>query len=65
LLTTVDSHGRTVVLQQENLNPLNYLTVTGNEPVIIWAIVWALVGVGLVAGVELTANWLKKKHSKV
>jgi putative membrane protein len=60
LLTTVDSHGRTVVLQQENLNPLNYFAVTGNEPTIIWAIVWALIGVGLVAGVELTANWLKK-----
>ncbi len=60
LLTTVDSHGRTVVLQQENLNPLNYLAVTGNEPTILWAIVWALIGVGLVAGVELTANWLKK-----
>lgn len=60
LLTTVDSHGRTVVLQQENLNPLNYLAVTGNEPTIVLAIVWALIGVGLVAGVELTANWLKK-----
>jgi putative membrane protein len=61
LLTTVDSHGRTVVLQQENLNPLNYFAVTGNEPTIVWAIVWALIGVGLVAGVELTANWLKNK----
>jgi putative membrane protein len=63
LLTTVDSHGRTVVLQQENLNPLNYFAVTGNEPTIIWAIVWALIGVGLVAGVELTANWLKKRQA--
>lgn len=60
LLTTVDSHGRTVVLQQENLNPLDYFAVTGSDPTILWAIVWALVGVGLVAGVELTANWLKK-----
>jgi putative membrane protein len=63
LLTTVDSHGRTVVLQQENLNPLNYFAVTGNEPTIIWAIVWALIGVGLVAGVELTASWLKKRQA--
>ncbi len=63
LLTTVDSHGRTVVLQQENLNPLNYFAVTGNEPTIVWAIVWALIGVGLVAGVELTANWLKKRQA--
>jgi putative membrane protein len=59
-LIAVDSHGRTVVLQQENVNPLNYLAVTGNEPTILLAIVWALIGVGLVAGVELTANWLKK-----
>lgn len=60
LLTTVDSHGRTVVLQQVNLNPLDYLAVTGNEPTIVWALVWALAGVALVAGVELTANWLKR-----
>lgn len=63
LLTTVDSHGRTVVLQQENLNPLNYFAVTGSDPTILWAIVWALIGVGLVAGVELTANWLKKSKT--
>jgi putative membrane protein len=63
LLTTVDSHGRTVVLQQENLNPLNYFAVTGSDPTILWAIVWALIGVGLVAGVELTANWLKKRQA--
>jgi putative membrane protein len=63
LLTTVDSHGRTVVLQQENINPLNYFAVTGSEPTIMLAIVWALLGVGLVAGVELTANWLKQRKS--
>lgn len=59
LETTVDSHGRTVVLQHENLNPLNYLAVTGNEPTILLAIVWALAGVALVIGVEVIANWLK------
>jgi putative membrane protein len=50
-------------LQQENLNPLNYFAVTGSDPTILWAIVWALIGVGLVAGVELTANWLKKSKT--
>lgn len=60
LITTVDSHGRTVVLQQENINPFNYLAVTGNEPNLVLAIICALAGIGLVVGVELTANWLKK-----
>ncbi len=63
LLTTTDSHGRTVVLQQENINPFNYLAVTGNEPSIVWAIVWALLGVLLVAGVEFAATWLKRRSA--
>lgn len=62
LLTTTDSDGRTVVLQQENLNPLNYLAVTGNEPTIGLAILWAILGVVLVLGVEFAALWIKKRH---
>ncbi|MCE3252619.1 MAG: hypothetical protein K0Q67_1639 [Cellvibrio sp.] len=63
LLTTVDSHGRTIALQQENLNPLNYMAVTGSEPTIVLAVVWALAGVLLVAGVEFAASWLKRRNS--
>lgn len=63
LLTTQDSHGRTVALQQENLNPLNYMAVTGNEPTIVLAIVWALAGVLLVVGVEAAAVWLKRRNA--
>jgi putative membrane protein len=63
LLTTQDSHGRTIALQQENLNPLNYMAVTGTEPSILLAIVWALAGVLLVVGVEMTAMWLKRRNS--
>lgn len=63
LLTTVDSHGRTIALQQENLNPLNYMAVTGNEPTILLAIVWALAGVLLVVGIEFIAGWLKQRNS--
>lgn len=63
LLTTVDSHGRTIALQQENLSPLNYMAVTGNEPNILLAIVWALVGVMLVVGVEVIAGWLKRRNT--
>lgn len=61
LLTTVNSHGKTVVLQQENLNPANYLVVTGNEPTILWAIAWGLLGVFLVVGIEVAAGWLKRR----
>lgn len=64
LLTTVDSHGRTIALQQENLNPLNYMAVTGNEPTIVLAIVWALAGVLLVIGIEFIAGWLKRRGNQ-
>lgn len=63
LLTTTDSHGRTVVLQQENLNPFNFLAVTGSEPTIGLAILWAFLGVALVLGVELAAHWIKRRSS--
>ena len=61
LLTTTNSHGRTVVLQQENLSPFNYLAVTGNEPTLGLAILWALLGVVLVLGVEFVAIWIKRR----
>lgn len=61
LVTTTNSHGRTVVLQQENLNPLNYLAVTGSEPHIGLAVLWAFLGVALVLGVELAAVWIKRR----
>lgn len=63
LLTTQDSHGRTIALQQENLNPFNYMAVTGHEPTILLAIVWALAGVLLVVGVEAAAVWLKRRNA--
>lgn len=63
LLTTVDSHGRTIALQQENLSPFNYMAVTGSEPTILLAVVWALAGVLLVVGVEVIAGWLKRRNS--
>lgn len=60
LLTTTDSHGRVVVLQQENINPFNYFSVTGHQPDLVLALVWAMLGIGLVIGVELVAKQLKK-----
>lgn len=63
LLTTTDSHGRTVVLQQENLNPFNYLAATGNEAQFGLALLWAGLGIALVLGVELAAVWLKRRNA--
>lgn len=63
LLTTTDSDGRTVVLQQENLNPLNYLAVTGNDPTIGLAVLWAFLGVALVIGIEMAATWIKRRNT--
>lgn len=59
LLTTVDSHGKTVVLQQANLNPLEYLAVTGSDPAILSAGLCALGGVMLVVVIEYVATKLK------
>lgn len=63
LLTTTNSDGKTVVLQQENLNPLNYLSVTGTEPTIGLALLWAFLGVALVIGVEMIAMWIKRRQA--
>lgn len=63
LLTTTNSEGRTVVLQQENLNPLNYMAVTGNEPTIGLAALWAFLGIALVIGIEMAAMWIKRRQS--
>jgi putative membrane protein len=63
LLTTTKSDGSVVVLQQENLNPFNFLAVTGSEPTIGLAILWAFLGVALVLSVELAALWLKRRQA--
>ena len=63
LLTTTKSDGTVVVLQQENLNPFNFLAVTGNEPTIGFAVLCALLGVALVLGVELAAMWIKRRST--
>src|SRR5690606_20896905 len=63
LLTTTNSDGKTVVLQQENLNPLNYLSVTGTEPTIGLALLWAFLGIALVIGVEMIAMWIKRRQA--
>jgi putative membrane protein len=59
LVTTVDSHGRTIVLQQSNLNPLDYTAVTGGEPLILLAVLSAIAGALLVLVTEWAATKMK------
>lgn len=59
LITTVDSHGRTIVLQQSNLNPLDYTAVTGGEPLILLAVLSAIAGALLVLVTEWAATKMK------
>lgn len=58
LVTTVDSHGATIVLQQANLSPFNYTVVTGADPTILLACLCALAGAILVVGTEYLAEKL-------
>lgn len=60
LVTTVDSHGKIVVLQQANLNPFDYTAVTSAEPMILLACVSALAGALLVLGTEWLAEKMKQ-----
>jgi putative membrane protein len=62
LLTTTDSHGRTVVLQQANLLPSRYLDATSHEPMVLAAIVCAAAGVALVLGLEWIALRMSSKR---
>lgn len=59
LVTTVDSHGKTVVLQQANLNPFDYAAITGAEPLILLACLSALAGAILALGTEWIAAKMK------
>jgi putative membrane protein len=59
LVTVTDSHGKTVVLQQMNLNPLDYAAVTGAEPLILLACLSAVAGAALVLGTEWIATKMK------
>lgn len=60
LLTTVNSHGKTIVLQQTSISPERYLSVTGADPQVVAAICCVLAGVLLVVLTEYIAAKLKK-----
>ncbi len=59
LVTTVDSHGNTVILQQANLSPFDYAAVTGQDPTLLLAVLCAVIGVLVVIGTERLAEKLQ------
>lgn len=63
LVTTLDSHGKTVVLQQANLSPFDYAAVTGADPTLLLACLCALAGAALALGTEFIAEYLKKRSA--
>lgn len=60
LLTAINSHGETIVLQQASVSPAKYLSVTGSDPQVVAAVCCALAGVLLVVMTEYIATKLKK-----
>ncbi len=60
LVTTVDHHGETIVLQSANVLPSTYTAVTGQPHLLFPALACALAGVALVLGLE----WIAAKYGK-
>jgi putative membrane protein len=59
LITTVDSHGKTIVLHQVNLLPGDYAAIIGADPMVLMACLCAFLGAALVVSTE----WLAEKLS--
>ena len=55
----IEIDGKTVVLQQANLNPFDYAAITGAEPLILLACLSALAGAALALGTEWIAAKMK------
>jgi len=56
LVSTLDRHGETVALVRENVLPQQYLSLTGHDPMIVFALLLALIGAILVLVLEFTSN---------
>jgi putative membrane protein len=57
----MSSHGEQKPFLTENLMPQDYLEVTGQEPLMLFAILAFSFGILLVLGIERTANYLQKR----
>lgn len=62
LSTTINSEGKEIVLQQISVSPNTYAQLTNNDPMVIAAILCALIGASLVLGLEYAAGWMKRRR---
>ena len=60
LQSTINRHGEIVVLQQASISPAHFTHITGNDAMLIGAVIAAIGGVLLVVVTELVAARLKK-----
>jgi putative membrane protein len=56
----IDSHGEQQPFLTENIMPTEYFTQTGQEPFIVQALLFAMLGVGIVVILEKIAALNKK-----
>lgn len=56
LLSSVDRHGENVPLVKELVSPYSYLDLVGQEPQLLFAVLAAIVGFGIVLILEFTAQ---------
>ncbi len=61
LKSTVNSDGKEVALQQVSVMPGYYQQLTGQDPMILSAVLLAIAGAALVLGLEFAAEWLKRR----
>lgn len=60
----VNSEGLQVPLTEENVSPTAFLELTGNDPLILQAILFAMVGIVLVITIERVGSMYAKASSK-
>lgn len=61
LSTRINSKGEEVPLVTENVLPAEYLSATGTEPLVVQAIIFMFLGIGIVVLLEQFANRKNKK----
>jgi putative membrane protein len=65
LATTINSEGKEMVLQQVSVSPGYYAQLTNNDPMIVAALLCAVLGGALVLGLEYAAGWMKRSSPSV
>lgn len=60
----INSEGLQVPLTEQNVTPKGYLELTGNDPLILQAVLFAMVGIVLVIIIERVGSMYRKASSK-